>query len=46
MRKIMGENAAELYDIDIDEKKRQLADDDVSDRFGLQNHYSEGATAD
>jgi predicted TIM-barrel fold metal-dependent hydrolase len=46
MRKIMGENAARLYDIDIDEKKRQLADDDVSDRFGLQNHYSEGATAD
>ncbi len=47
MRKIMGENAARLYDIDIEEKKRQFRDDGITDEFGLQTHYEEGgATAD
>ncbi|WP_101296317.1 amidohydrolase family protein [Halegenticoccus soli] len=34
-RKIMGENAADLYDIDLDEKKQELRDDSVSAEFGL-----------
>lgn len=46
MRKIMGENAAKLYDIDIEAKKKELAEDRVSEQFELQDHYSEGATAD
>ena len=43
-RKIMGENAAELYDIDIEAKKRAFASDDVAERFGLRDHYA-GADA-
>jgi predicted TIM-barrel fold metal-dependent hydrolase len=48
MKKIMGENAAELYDIDIEEKKRQFRDDPVSERFDLETHYGSevGAAAD
>lgn len=48
MKKIMGENAARLYDIDIEEKKRQFRDDEVSREFGLGEHYTgeEEATAD
>lgn len=46
-RKVMGENAAELYDIDIEERKQRLQNDDVSREFGLENEYeSEGAAAD
>ena len=39
MRKVMGENAARLYDIDIEEKKRQFRDDEITERFGLAEHY-------
>lgn len=48
MKKIMGENAAELYDIDIEEKKRQFRDDDITERFDLESHYGgdAGARAD
>lgn len=47
MRKVMGENAARLYDIDIEEKKRQFQGDALSERFGLAEHYSGAdATAD
>jgi len=48
MKKIMGENAAELYDIDIEEKKRQFRDDDITERFDLAAHYGgdAGAAAD
>ncbi|XVH30732.1 amidohydrolase family protein [Haloferacaceae archaeon DSL9] len=46
-RKVMGENAAELYDIDIDEKKRTFESDEITSEFGLQDHYgSSGALAD
>lgn len=34
-RKIMGENAARLYDIDIEAKKEKLQDDTISQQFGL-----------
>jgi predicted TIM-barrel fold metal-dependent hydrolase len=44
-RKIMGENAARLYDIDIEEKKRQFQDDAISQEFGLGDTYEE-ASAD
>ena len=46
MKKIMGENAAELYDIDIEAKKRAFETDDISEQFGLGNHYGEPAAAD
>lgn len=42
MKKIMGENAAELYDINIEEKKEQFKDDQITQRFDLGEHY--GAT--
>ncbi|WP_058367285.1 amidohydrolase family protein [Haloparvum sedimenti] len=45
MRKVMGENAADLYDIDIEAKKRELRNDGVSERFGLTDHYAGGGTA-
>ncbi|MFC6823822.1 amidohydrolase family protein [Halopelagius fulvigenes] len=45
MRKIMGGNAAELYDIDIEEKKKQFADDAITEEYGLQTHYEQGGTA-
>jgi hypothetical protein len=44
-KKVMGENAAELYDIDIEEQKRKLSDDAIAQQFGLGDHYS-GAAAD
>jgi len=44
-KKIMGENIAELYDIDIEEKKQELRDDEIADRFDLESQY-EGAAAD
>ncbi len=46
MKKIMGENAAELYDIDIEAKKKKLEDDEISEQFDLGEHYAGGATAD
>ncbi|UPM43735.1 amidohydrolase family protein [Halocatena salina] len=36
-KKIMGENAAELYDIDIKEKKRTLQNDAISQQFALED---------
>jgi hypothetical protein len=44
----MGENAAELYGIDIEEKKRQFREDPVTERFDLEDHYGgeTGAAAD
>jgi len=39
MKKIMGENAAELYDIDIDAKKREFQTDPITEQFGLSDHY-------
>lgn len=44
-RKVMGENAAELYDVDIEEQKKKLADDAISAEFDLGDQYG-GATAD
>ncbi|WP_433633931.1 amidohydrolase family protein [Halomicrococcus sp. NG-SE-24] len=44
-RKVMGENAAELYDIDIEEQKKQLRNDDISTQFDLSDQYDEGETA-
>ena len=44
-KKIIGENAAELYDIDIEERKQQFADDEISAEFDLGDQYT-GATAD
>ncbi|MBX0298008.1 amidohydrolase family protein [Haloarcula nitratireducens] len=47
MKKIMGENIAELYDIDIEEKKQQFRTDGVTEEFGLEDHYgATDATAD
>ena len=45
-KKIMGENAARLYDIDIERQKEILRDDPISDEFGLADQYGEGAAAD
>ena len=44
-KKIMGENAAELYDIDIEEQKEKLAEDAISAEFDLGDQYG-SATAD
>ncbi|MDS0293683.1 amidohydrolase family protein [Halogeometricum luteum] len=47
MKKIMGENVADLYDIDIEAKKEQFRADDVTEEFGLGDHYgAPDATAD
>jgi predicted TIM-barrel fold metal-dependent hydrolase len=35
MKKVMGENAAELYDIDIEAKKEELKNDAIAERFDL-----------
>ncbi|MFC7172819.1 amidohydrolase family protein [Haloplanus litoreus] len=43
-KKIMGENAARLYDIDIEAKREQFRSDDVTEEFGLADHYA-GDTA-
>jgi hypothetical protein len=47
-KKIMGENAAELYDIDIEAKKEQFRSDEITEQFGLEEHYAgeTGAAAD
>lgn len=45
-KKFMGENAAELYDIDIDEKKEKLKNDNISAEFDLRDQYESGATTD
>jgi predicted TIM-barrel fold metal-dependent hydrolase len=44
-KKIIGENAAELYDIDIEDQKEKLANDAISAEFDLEDQYG-GATAD
>ena len=44
-RKILGENAAELYDIDIEAKKDRFRDDGVTEEFGLADHYTGGTGA-
>lgn len=41
-KKVLGENAADLYDIDIQERKKSLRNDDVSQRFDTGVQY-EGA---
>ncbi|KTG09770.1 amidohydrolase [Haloprofundus marisrubri] len=46
MKKVMGENAAGLYDIDIEEKKKALQSDAISEQFGLGDDYAADATAD
>ncbi len=45
-KKIMGENAARLYDIDIERQKELLRDDGVSEQFGVADQYGKSATAD
>ncbi len=45
-KKIMGENAARLYDIDIERQKEILRDDPISDEFGLVDQYGESAAVD
>ncbi|MEA1932200.1 amidohydrolase family protein [Halohasta litorea] len=48
-KKILGENAAELYDIDIEQKKRDLEVDAISEEYDLAPMYSDttgGAVAD
>jgi len=48
-KKILGENAAELYDIDIEQKKRDLELDAASEKYDLASMYSNntgGAVAD
>jgi len=39
MKKVMGENAAELYDIDIEAKKEQFREDAAAEEFDLADHY-------
>jgi predicted TIM-barrel fold metal-dependent hydrolase len=48
-KKMLGENAAELYDIDIDAKKQALETDAVSQEYDLASMYSDstgGTVAD
>ena len=45
-KKVVGENAAELYDIDIEEKKAELRDDEISAEFDMGDQYESGAAAD
>jgi len=45
-KKLMGENIAELYDIDIEERKEQLSTDAISQEFGLNDTYETTAPAD
>jgi len=42
-RKILGENAAALYDIDLEAKRRAFEDDELSERFDLGERYAEAA---
>ncbi|WP_254537814.1 amidohydrolase family protein [Halomarina litorea] len=44
-KKVVGENAAELYGIDIEAKKEQFRDDELSRRFDMGARY-DGAAAD
>jgi len=46
LKKIMGENAAKLYDIDIEEKKERFKDDAITQEFGLSDHYGTPTAAD
>ncbi|MFC6836113.1 amidohydrolase family protein [Halomarina ordinaria] len=41
-KKVMGENAATLYDIDIPQKESDLRTDDISEEFGLADQYDRG----
>ena len=45
-KKVMGENIAELYDIDIEERKKQFQNDAISQEFGLGESYGTPASAD
>jgi predicted TIM-barrel fold metal-dependent hydrolase len=45
-KKVMGENAARLYNIDIERQKEILREDGVSEEFGLAEQYGESAPAD
>lgn len=47
-RKVMGENAADLYDIDIEAKRQAFQEDEISRQFNLEDHYAseEPAPAD
>ena len=45
-KKILGENAARLYNIDIEEKKAQLEEDDIAARFDITDQYVEEAAGD
>jgi predicted TIM-barrel fold metal-dependent hydrolase len=45
-KKVIGENAAELYDIDIEEKKAELRSDDISEQFDLGGRYDSAAADD
>jgi hypothetical protein len=45
-KKVMGENIADLYDIDIEERKKQFRDDAISQEFGLGDSYGAPASAD
>src|SRR6056297_1781631 len=42
-KKFMGENAAELYDIDIEAKRAQFEDDAISREFDLGGQYVDSA---
>ncbi|WP_435362960.1 amidohydrolase family protein [Haloarchaeobius sp. DYHT-AS-18] len=43
MKKVMGENVAELYDIDIEAKKEALRTDELSQQFDLADQYDAAA---
>jgi hypothetical protein len=45
-KKLMGENIAELYDIDIEARTEQFRDDAISQEFGLGETYGAPASAD
>jgi hypothetical protein len=45
-KKVMGENIADLYDIDIEERKKRFRDDAISREFGLGESYGAPASAD
>ncbi|SNR55986.1 amidohydrolase family protein [Halorubrum vacuolatum] len=45
-KKLMGENIAELYDIDIEERKKAFRTDAISEEFGLGDSYDTAAPAD
>ena len=45
-KKVMGENAAELYDIDIEARKEQFRNDELSQRFDMGARYESAAADD